>query len=76
MIYWIGDLNYRITDLEVDSVKESIKLNKLEDLYQSDQLRNEIYKLVFYLVGWDLPEIARDKMADALLMRLNKIKSN
>ena len=50
MIYWIGDLNYRITDLEVDSVKESIKLNKLEDLYQSDQLRNEIYKLVFYLV--------------------------
>ena len=65
MIYWIGDLNYRITDLEVDSVKESIKLNKLEDLYQSDQLRNEIYKLVFYLVGWDLSEIARDKMADA-----------
>ena len=44
MIYWIGDLNYRITDLDVDFVKESIRLNKLEELYESDQLRNEIYK--------------------------------
>ena len=61
MIYWIGDLNYRITDLEVDSVKESIKLNKLEDLYQSDQLRNEIYKLVFYLVGLSFGGSQRQK---------------
>jgi phosphatidylinositol-bisphosphatase len=44
MIYWIGDLNYRITDLDLELVKENIRLNKLEELYLSDQLRHEIYR--------------------------------
>jgi phosphatidylinositol-bisphosphatase len=46
MVYWIGDLNYRITDLDLDLVKENIRLNKFEELYQADQLRHEIYRSV------------------------------
>ena len=48
MVYWIGDLNYRITDLDLELVKENIRLNKLEELYQADQLRHEIYRLVAF----------------------------
>ncbi len=50
MVYWIGDLNYRITDLDLDLVKENIRLNKFEELYQADQLRHEIYRSVWNLV--------------------------
>ena len=52
MVYWIGDLNYRITDIDLDLVKENIRQNKLEDLYQADQLRNQIYRFeLFFLFG-------------------------
>ena len=68
MIYWIGDLNYRITDLEVDEVKENIRLNKLEDLYQADQLRNEIYKLdsSLFISGWFVCDDPRFRASVAL----------
>lgn len=44
MIYWIGDLNYRITDLDLEMVKENIREKKLEELYKADQLRQQIYR--------------------------------
>ena len=37
MVYWIGDLNYRITELEASEVKEIIREGKLEDLLVADQ---------------------------------------
>ncbi len=48
MVYWIGDLNYRITDLDLDLVKDNIRQNKLEDLYQADQLRHQIYRFELF----------------------------
>ena len=55
MVYWIGDLNYRITDLDLDLVKENIRQNKLEDLYQADQLRHQIYRFeLFVFFGFPL----------------------
>lgn len=37
MIYWLGDLNYRITELEATEVKEIIREGKLKELLGSDQ---------------------------------------
>lgn len=38
VILWIGDLNYRISDLDVDNVKELISKNKFETLHNYDQV--------------------------------------
>ncbi|XP_045901502.1 type II inositol 1,4,5-trisphosphate 5-phosphatase isoform X2 [Micropterus dolomieu] len=42
VILWIGDLNYRITDLEVDNVKELISKKDFETLHNYDQLKRQI----------------------------------
>ncbi len=37
MVYWLGDLNYRIADMDAAEVKESLKANELKELMASDQ---------------------------------------
>lgn len=39
IILWIGDLNYRISELDVDSVKELIGKRDFETLLNYDQVR-------------------------------------
>lgn len=41
MVYWMGDLNYRIDGLEYERVKEMIKAENLEELLTYDQLRSQ-----------------------------------
>lgn len=36
-IFWLGDLNYRITDLDASTVKELLQENNIPDLLLSDQ---------------------------------------
>lgn len=38
VILWIGDLNYRISDLDVDNVKELISKKDFETLHIYDQV--------------------------------------
>ena len=38
VVIWLGDLNYRFDDLEVDQVKVLIDNNKLDELYKFDQV--------------------------------------
>uniref|UniRef100_A0A672G075 phosphoinositide 5-phosphatase n=1 Tax=Salarias fasciatus TaxID=181472 RepID=A0A672G075_SALFA len=42
VVLWIGDLNYRISDLDVDSVKELISKKDFEALHSFDQLKRQI----------------------------------
>ena len=41
MVYWMGDLNYRIEGLDLERVKELIKSENLEELLAYDQLRSQ-----------------------------------
>ena len=38
MVYWLGDLNYRINEFDSAEVKENIREGKLQDLLNADQL--------------------------------------
>lgn len=38
-MYWLGDLNYRITDLEPDYVKTLLETEDYSKLLEADQLR-------------------------------------
>ncbi|XP_010793205.1 type II inositol 1,4,5-trisphosphate 5-phosphatase isoform X1 [Notothenia coriiceps] len=42
VILWIGDLNYRITELDVSDVKELISNKDFETLHNYDQLKRQI----------------------------------
>ncbi|XP_035528174.1 type II inositol 1,4,5-trisphosphate 5-phosphatase isoform X2 [Morone saxatilis] len=42
VIFWIGDLNYRISDLDVDNVKDLISKKDFETLHNYDQLKRQI----------------------------------
>uniref|UniRef100_A0A8C4GSA0 phosphoinositide 5-phosphatase n=1 Tax=Dicentrarchus labrax TaxID=13489 RepID=A0A8C4GSA0_DICLA len=42
VIFWIGDLNYRISELDVDNVKELISKKDFETLHNYDQLKRQI----------------------------------
>uniref|UniRef100_A0A3B3X8K6 phosphoinositide 5-phosphatase n=1 Tax=Poecilia mexicana TaxID=48701 RepID=A0A3B3X8K6_9TELE len=42
VVLWIGDLNYRISDLDVDKVKDLIAKNDFETLHSYDQLKRQI----------------------------------
>uniref|UniRef100_A0A3Q3QQJ1 phosphoinositide 5-phosphatase n=2 Tax=Monopterus albus TaxID=43700 RepID=A0A3Q3QQJ1_MONAL len=44
VVLWIGDLNYRISDLDVDDVKELISKKDFETLHSFDQLKRQIDK--------------------------------
>ena len=37
MVYWLGDLNYRITDFDANEVKDLLQKNDLESLLNKDQ---------------------------------------
>ena len=41
MVYWLGDLNYRITDLDAETVKDLLLENNLEHLLAADQFRQQ-----------------------------------
>jgi phosphatidylinositol-bisphosphatase len=43
-IYWFGDLNYRITSNDAESVKKLITVRDFESLHQLDQLNMELGK--------------------------------
>ena len=42
MVYWLGDLNYRINDFDSAEVKEILQGGKLEELLNADQLRLDL----------------------------------
>ncbi|KAL4657552.1 type II inositol 1,4,5-trisphosphate 5-phosphatase isoform X1 [Arapaima gigas] len=42
VVLWLGDLNYRISELEVDEVKNLIAKKDFETLYRYDQLKRQI----------------------------------
>ncbi|XP_071769252.2 type II inositol 1,4,5-trisphosphate 5-phosphatase isoform X1 [Centroberyx gerrardi] len=42
VVLWLGDLNYRISDLEVDDVKDLITKKEFETLHNYDQLKRQI----------------------------------
>ncbi|XP_031708967.1 type II inositol 1,4,5-trisphosphate 5-phosphatase isoform X1 [Anarrhichthys ocellatus] len=42
VVLWIGDLNYRITELDVSNVKELISKKDFETLHNYDQLKRQI----------------------------------
>lgn len=37
-VYWLGDLNYRITDLTATKVKQCLQIGDMETILKSDQL--------------------------------------
>ena len=39
MVYWFGDLNYRIMDFDSAKVRKMLQEEKLEELLNKDQLR-------------------------------------
>ena len=41
MVYWMGDLNYRITEFDHNEVKEIISEGKLAELLKADQLSQQ-----------------------------------
>ena len=43
-MFWLGDLNYRLSDIDIDSVKKYIEANQLEKIMQYDQLHNQRQK--------------------------------
>ncbi|CAH1799294.1 unnamed protein product [Owenia fusiformis] len=48
IVYWIGDLNYRLSELDVDQVKKYIELTDFKTLLEHDQLhRQHLAKKVF-----------------------------
>ncbi|XP_030013053.1 type II inositol 1,4,5-trisphosphate 5-phosphatase isoform X2 [Sphaeramia orbicularis] len=42
VVLWIGDLNYRISDLDADNVKDLISKKDFESLHSYDQLKRQI----------------------------------
>jgi inositol-1,4,5-trisphosphate 5-phosphatase len=39
VVFWFGDLNFRIDELEIPAVKTAIDNNKLTMLWEKDQVR-------------------------------------
>ena len=40
MVFWIGDLNYRISDIDIESVKKLIEKKDYRKLQEYDQVSN------------------------------------
>lgn len=45
VVFWFGDLNFRIEDLEMHVVKAAIETNKLSMLWEKDQVRDVEVKM-------------------------------
>ncbi|XP_014262113.1 inositol polyphosphate 5-phosphatase OCRL-1 isoform X2 [Cimex lectularius] len=50
-VYWLGDLNYRITGLDVNAVKEYILMEKYKPILENDQLVKQ-HRLKKVFVGY------------------------
>ncbi|XP_077976840.1 inositol polyphosphate 5-phosphatase OCRL-like [Glandiceps talaboti] len=42
VVFWLGDLNYRISDIPADEVKQLITKNAFDKLYEFDQLNKQM----------------------------------
>ena len=42
LVFWLGDLNYRINDLDIDKVKQMVKKSMFKDLMAYDQLHRQL----------------------------------
>lgn len=51
VVFWFGDLNFRIEDLEMHAVKAAIDNNKLSMLWEKDQVRDIQVKLLAFLLS-------------------------
>lgn len=40
-VYWFGDLNYRITELDATSVKHLVSKNQFKSVLEADQLKQQ-----------------------------------
>lgn len=47
LVFWFGDLNFRIDDLDMQVVKSAIDNNKLSVLWEKDQVKKK--KVLIYL---------------------------
>jgi len=44
VVFWFGDLNYRLDDIENEECKEKIRKGQLDDLWtHNDQVRGDLY---------------------------------
>lgn len=43
VVFWFGDLNFRIDDLEMQVVKLAIDNNKFSILWEKDQVKPNVY---------------------------------
>lgn len=50
MVFWFGDLNFRIDDLDMQVVKSAIDNNKYTLLWEKDQVRKIDFWLFQYVV--------------------------
>lgn len=41
VVFWFGDLNFRIDDLDMQVVKSTIDNNKFSMLWEKDQVKNK-----------------------------------
>lgn len=55
-VYWLGDLNYRITELEPKVVKELIDKNNFRPILEYDQLRQQ-HRVQSVFAGYQEGEI-------------------
>lgn len=54
VVFWFGDLNFRIEDYDIHVVKCAIDSNKLPLLWERDQVRHLLLTLIF-LEGFTPP---------------------
>lgn len=40
-VYWFGDLNYRITEMDAPRVKDLVSKNHFKDVLEADQLKQQ-----------------------------------
>jgi len=50
MVFWLGDLNYRFDELDVDQVKALIDKQNFDKLYSYDQ----VFHYIFFILGGSL----------------------
>lgn len=56
LVFWLGDLNYRISELDIDKVKSMIKKSMFKDLLAYDQLHRQLGRTDVFK-GYTEPEI-------------------